>query len=161
MAHNFNDKLQSLLVSAEQFQPGSTERTHSLEQVRSMLLDRGRRVPGGKSGGFSPDDDMLEDFYMGSQDHGLSGSLSAIPETSAADKIWDHSSTLGAFHHDESHMNHDDLDHSTFRMDDVDDSLPQLEASIPSKIPPSSAPPPLPTAGRGALAPMPMPPAPA
>jgi len=30
------------------------------DQVRSMLLDRGRRMSGQKAGGFSPDDDLLE-----------------------------------------------------------------------------------------------------
>lgn len=40
MAANFNDKLQHLLMDAEKFTPGSQQRTESLEQIRSMLLDR-------------------------------------------------------------------------------------------------------------------------
>jgi hypothetical protein len=39
-ASSFNDRLQTLLMDAEKFTPGSQQRTESLEQIRSMLLDK-------------------------------------------------------------------------------------------------------------------------
>jgi hypothetical protein len=36
----FQDKLDTLLHDAEKFAPGSDERTNSLEQIRSMILER-------------------------------------------------------------------------------------------------------------------------
>ena len=103
---NFQDRLHSLMEEADLFKPGSQERTNSLEQIRSMLADKGttmrRRLgaehehplsfgtsgrghhhPGGSSGhggfmgGHSPDDGpMLDDLYH----DGVGTMMSSIPE---------------------------------------------------------------------------------
>eukprot|EP00961_Rhodomonas_salina_P284682 3847413-Rhodomonas_salina.1 len=107
-----------LLEEAEMFVPGSNERTNSLEQIRSILLDRGtsmRKNQGmGESGSFgasrkgaaggagssflhgmSPDNDgggLLHDdmYYEGA------GAMSSIPESSPPEN-WDTPGHLGQY----------------------------------------------------------------
>ena len=43
----FKDQLQALLEDAESFVPGSQERNNSLEQIRTLLVDRSSRMKGG------------------------------------------------------------------------------------------------------------------
>ena len=116
---NFQDRLHFLLLEAEQFVPGSAERPNSLEQIRSILMDRGssmrqrdvgaaashhiRNSHGSRSyhsGGaiISPSDEghILDDFYLG---HEASGTLHSIPETSdpTSDRLWDESHQMAHF----------------------------------------------------------------
>lgn len=134
---NFQDKLHMLLEEAEMFVPGSNERTNSLEQIRSILLDRGtsmRKNQGmGESGSFgasrkgaaggagssflhgmSPDNDgggLLHDdmYYEGA------GAMSSIPESSPPEN-WDTPGHLGQY--GDGGAEYDDIE-GTFRMDDV------------------------------------------
>jgi hypothetical protein len=116
---NFQDRLHFLLLEAEQFVPGSTERTNSLEQIRSILMDRGstmRQRDGGSAGShpgrgshgsrsyhsggaiISPSDDghILDDYYLG---HETAGTLHSIPEASdpSSDRLWDTSHSMAHF----------------------------------------------------------------
>mmetsp|Transcript_56309 Transcript_56309/g.115156 ORF Transcript_56309/g.115156 Transcript_56309/m.115156 type:complete len:487 (-) Transcript_56309:40-1500(-) len=130
---NFQDKLHMLLEEAEMFVPGSNERTNSLEQIRSILLDRGtsmkrgqlgqqdasfpagsrRQASAGSSflhGGMSPDDGAgLEDLYYEG-----AGAMSSIPESSPPDN-WESGGHLGQYG---DGAEYDDIE-GTFRMDDV------------------------------------------
>mmetsp|Transcript_50004 Transcript_50004/g.156498 ORF Transcript_50004/g.156498 Transcript_50004/m.156498 type:complete len:487 (-) Transcript_50004:198-1658(-) len=130
------DNLHALLEDVENFIPGSNERTNSLEQLRSALVDRssmlkpkglgdhdmsrsGTRTRGGTGassflhGGVSPDDThMLDDLYGES-----TGGMSSIPEHSGTDGLWGPAHT----HFDASE--YDDIE-GTFQMDDIGDTLP-------------------------------------
>eukprot|EP00291_Cryptomonas_curvata_P018301 CAMPEP_0172170090 /NCGR_PEP_ID=MMETSP1050-20130122/11070_1 /TAXON_ID=233186 /ORGANISM="Cryptomonas curvata, Strain CCAP979/52" /LENGTH=153 /DNA_ID=CAMNT_0012841225 /DNA_START=77 /DNA_END=535 /DNA_ORIENTATION=- len=138
---NFQDRLHFLLLEAEQFVPGSTERTNSLEQIRSILLDRGssmrqREFTGSASQShgrsahtsrsyqsagaiISPSDDghILEDYYLG---HEAAGALHSIPEASdpSSDRLWDTSHPM-AHYADPPDDLEDDMEGGTFTMDDV------------------------------------------
>ena len=115
---NFQDRLHYLLLEAEQFVPGSTERTNSLEQIRSILMDRGssmrqrdvvatpshhgrnshasRSYHGGAI--ISPSDDghILDEYYLG---HETAGALHSIPEASdpSSDRLWDATHSMAHF----------------------------------------------------------------
>jgi len=130
------DNLHALLEDVENFIPGSNERTNSLEQLRSALVDRSSvlrpkamgdhdlsrsgartRVGTGASsflhGGVSPDDGhMLDDLYGES-----TGGMSSIPEHSGTDGLWGPTGS----HYDGSE--YDDIE-GTFQMDDIGDTLP-------------------------------------
>lgn len=46
----FKDQLQALLEDADSFQPGSQERNNSLEQIRTLLVDRSSQMRRGSAG---------------------------------------------------------------------------------------------------------------
>eukprot|EP00960_Hanusia_phi_P027745 746989-Hanusia_phi.AAC.2 len=148
------DNLHALLEDVENFIPGSNERTNSLEQLRSALVDRSSvlrpkamgdhdlsrsgartRVGTGASsflhGGVSPDDGhMLDDLYGES-----TGGMSSIPEHSGTDGLWgptgSHYVSTSVFVALEPSLGPVSQDGSeyddiegTFQMDDIGDTLP-------------------------------------
>mmetsp|Transcript_4941 Transcript_4941/g.11856 ORF Transcript_4941/g.11856 Transcript_4941/m.11856 type:complete len:503 (-) Transcript_4941:104-1612(-) len=140
---NFQDRLHSLMEEADLFTPGSQERTASLENIRSMLADKGttmrRRLGaehehplsfgsasrehhhGGSAGnggfmqgGSLDDGHMLDDLYH----DGVGQMMSSIPEKDS----WN------SPHYSASNEYDCDIE-GTFTMDDVGDAMPHSAGS--------------------------------